>query len=161
MRRNIMKRAFKKGLILGVTTLFMGTTFFGCAGANKAEQGALIGGLGGAAIGGQLGPGKNRGENALIGAGIGVILGYLIGNEWDKYDQRRLNNTLEYNRSGRSADWVNPDTGSSYTATPQQAYRRDGRVYRDVTIDGVVDGRRETIHATAYRRPDGSWQLVQ
>ena len=75
---------------------------------NKAEQGALIGGLGGAAIGGQLGPHGNRGENALIGAGIGVILGYLIGNEWDKYDQRRLDETLEYNRSGRTTEWVNP-----------------------------------------------------
>lgn len=156
-----MKKAFRKYLFLGVSALFLGSMLFGCSGMNKAEQGALIGGLGGAAIGGQFGPGKNRGENALIGAGIGALLGYVIGNEWDKYDQRRLDNTLEYSRSGRSADWVNPDTGNAYTATPSRAYRSDGRVYRDVTIDGVVDGRRETVHATAFRRPDGSWQLVQ
>ncbi len=133
----------------------------GCSGMGKAEQGAVIGGLGGAAVGGQLGPDDSRGENALIGAGIGAVLGYMIGNEWEKYDQRRLNRTLETAPSGRTTEWVNPDTGNRYRATPEPAYQREGRVYRDVEIDGYVDGRRETVHAKAYRSPDGTWQLVQ
>jgi len=155
-----MKNPIRKGLICGVAFFFIAAVF-GCANMNKAEQGALIGGLGGAAIGGQLGPGKNRGENALIGAGIGVLLGYLIGNEWDKYDQRQLSRSLEYNRSGSTTEWVNPDTGNTYTVTPREAYRQDQRIYRDVRIDGIVDGRRETIHAKAYRASDGSWQLAR
>jgi len=152
------QRTCVRGAVLLLALIFGG---MGCANSNKAEQGAVIGGLGGAAIGGQLGPDDDRGKNALIGAGIGIVLGYLIGNEWDKSDQRKLDDTLEYNRTGRSSDWVNPDTGSSYTATPTRTYRRNGRDYRDVEIDGYVDGKRETVHATAYRRPDGTWQLVQ
>ncbi len=147
--------------VFPVTAVLLALAVAGCAGMNRAEQGALIGGLGGAAVGGQLGPDDERGKNALIGAGIGVVLGYLIGNEWDKRDQRQLNNTLEYNRTGETRDWVNPDTGASYAATPTRTYEREDRVYRDVEIDGHVDGKRETVHATAYRRPDGTWQLVQ
>ena len=156
-----MKRRFYKVWVFVAVTLFALTVFAGCSGMGKAEQGAVIGGLGGAAVGSQLGPDDSRGENALIGAGIGAVLGYMIGNEWEKYDQRRLNRTLESAPSGRREAWVNPDTGNRYVATPEPAYRRDGRVYRDVEIQGEVDGRRETVHAKAYRRSDGTWQLVQ
>lgn len=131
----------------------------GCS--NKAQQGAVIGGLAGAALGGQLGPADERRQNALIGALAGVTLGYIIGNEWDKYDQRKLNNTLENTPSGQTNAWVNPDTGREYAATPYPAYRDDGRVYRDVEIEGYVDGKREVVHAKAYRDEYGNWQLVQ
>ncbi|MGD8386744.1 MAG: glycine zipper domain-containing protein [Desulfobacteraceae bacterium] len=156
-----MRRRFSKECVFVTAALFAFTAFAGCSGMGKAEQGAVIGGLGGAAVGSQLGPDDDRGKSALIGAGIGAILGYMIGNEWEKYDQRQLNRTLETAPSGRSEAWVNPDTGNRYAATPQPAYRQDGRVYRDVEIEGVVDGRREVVHAKAYRRADGTWQLVQ
>jgi len=132
-----------------------------CANTNKAQQGALIGALGGAALGSQFGPGENRGENALIGAGIGMVLGYIIGHEWDRYDQQKLHGTLEHNRSGARSSWTNPDTGNQYAATPSPAYQNDGRLYRDVEIESYVNGKREIIHAKAYRKPDGSWHLVQ
>jgi len=156
-----MKRRFNKEWIFVTVALFGFTVCAGCAGMGKAEQGAVIGGLGGAVVGSQLGPYSNRGENALIGAGIGAVLGYMIGNEWEKYDQMRLNQTLETAPSGQCAAWVNPDTGNRYAATPEPAYRRDGRIYRDIEIDGVVDGRRQVVYAKAYRRSDGTWQLVQ
>jgi surface antigen len=156
-----MKQRFHKKWVFVTLALFAFAICAGCAGMGKAEQGALIGGLGGAAVGGQLGPHGNRGENALIGAGIGAILGYMIGNEWEKYDQRRLDYALETAPSGQCAAWVNPDTGNRYEATPRPAYQRHGRIYRDVEIDGVVDGRREVVYAKAYRRSDGTWQLVQ
>ena len=156
-----MRRRFSKESIFVAAALFAFAAFAGCSGMGKAEQGAVIGGLGGAAVGSQLGPDDSRGENALIGAGIGAVLGYMIGNEWEKYDQRRLDHALETAPSGQCSAWVNPDTGNRYVATPESAYRRDGRVYRDVEIQGEVDGRRETVHAKAYRRSDGTWQLVQ
>jgi len=156
-----MRRRFRKEWAFVTAALFALTFCAGCAGMGKAEQGALIGGLGGAAVGGQLGPDGNRGENALIGAGLGLVLGYMIGNEWEKYDQGRLNHALETAPSGQCSAWVNPDTGNRYAATPRPAYRRSGRVYRDVEIDGVVDGRREIVYAKAYRRSDGTWQLAQ
>lgn len=130
--------------------------------ANKAQQGALIGGLGGAAIGGQLGPDENRGENALIGAGIGAVLGYVIGNEWDKYDQRQLNRTMEYRRTGESSHWRNPDTGAEYHATPMRTRCQDeycNRPCREVKIESYIDGRKEVVYATACRDEYGRWQL--
>lgn len=150
-----------KACMVFVVAVFLVAFLSGCANRGKAEQGAIIGGLGGAAVGGQLGPDDDRGQSALIGAGIGAVLGYMIGNEWEKYDQRRLNRTLETAPSGQATEWVNPDTGNRYMATPEPAYRSDGRVYRDVEIDAYVDGRRETVHAKAYRSSDGTWQLVQ
>ncbi|MFO8089971.1 MAG: YMGG-like glycine zipper-containing protein [Desulfatiglandaceae bacterium] len=156
-----MKQRFYKVWVFVAGTLFALTVCAGCSGMGKAEQGAVIGGLGGAAVGGQLGPDDNRGENALIGAGIGLVLGYMIGNEWEKYDQMRLEHALETAPSGQCSAWVNPDTGNRYTATPRPAYQRHDRIYRDVEIDGVVDGRREIVHAKAYRQSDGTWQLVQ
>ncbi len=155
-----MKTRLNQHIAVVLTVLFMTAGFSGCGGG-KAQQGAVIGGLGGAAVGSQFGPEEDRRKSALIGAGIGAVLGYLIGNEWDKYDQRRLNRTLETAPSGRTTEWVNPDTGNRYMATPEPAYTHDGRLYRDVEIDGYVDGRRETVHAKAYRNPDGTWQLLQ
>lgn len=157
-----MNTSYTHCLAILVSIMFLGVSLYGCAGnSGKARTGAVIGGLGGAAVGGQLGPKDDRRKSALIGAGIGAVLGYMIGNEWDKYDQQRLSRTLETAPSGHTEAWVNPDTGNRYLATPAPAYRHDGRVYRDVEIDGYVDGRRETLHAKAYRNPDGNWQLVK
>jgi surface antigen len=130
----------------------------GCSGLNKAQSGAVVGGLGGAAVGGQLGPEEDRAKNALIGAGIGLALGYIIGNEWQKYDEQRLNRTLEYNRTNETTSWVNPDTGKKYRATPVKTYTDDGRIYRDVVIR-QEDG---SVHETkAYRNDKGQWVLVK
>lgn len=129
----------------------------GCA--NKAQQGAGTGALGGAAIGALVA--GNKVQGALIGAAIGAGLGYIIGNEWDKYDQKQVSQTLESAPSGKTVQWTNPDTGNYYEATPHAAYQQDDKLYRDVTIHGEVDGKEETIHAKAYRNPDGTWTMVQ
>jgi surface antigen len=134
----------------------------GCSGSrvNKAQQGSVFGALAGGLIGSQLGPPEERNENALIGAGLGFLAGYIVGNEMDKYDRARVQQTLEYQPSGQTSSWVNPDTGRNFAVTPGPAYAEDGRIYRNVEIDARVDGKRETVHAEAYRE-DGRWVLVQ
>jgi surface antigen len=138
------------------------TALLGCANTrlNKAQQASVFGALAGGLIGSQLGPPDERNENALIGAGLGFLAGYLVGNEMDKYDRRQVQQTLEYEPTGQTNSWVNPDTGKRFAATPGPAYAEDGRIYRDVELEGTIDGRRETIHAEAYRQ-DGRWVLVQ
>lgn len=126
--------------------------------ANKAQQGAVLGGLAGAAIGGQVGPSSQRGKNALIGGLIGVAAGYIIGNEWDKYDARKLDRTLETQPSGQTTAWTNPDTGKNYAATPHPAYEQNDKIYRNVTIQ-TPDG--DKVNAQAYRDAQGNWHLVQ
>lgn len=128
--------------------------------ANKAQTGAATGTAVGATIGALTF--GNKVEGALIGAGAGLLLGYVIGNEWDKHDAKQVNNTLESTPSGQTTSWQNPDTGRYYQATPQPAYEQDNRTYRDVAITTTgPDGKKETVYAKAYRNPDGSWQLVQ
>ncbi|CAM2061816.1 osmotically inducible lipoprotein OsmB [Desulfovibrionales bacterium] len=129
-----------------------------CADINRAQQIGSVGTLAGAAIGGAA---SRTWTGALVGASIGLGLGYIIGNEWDKSDQKRLSQTLEYNRSGQANSWSNPDTGCTYMVTPSLGYNQDGRVYRDVTLEANVDGRREVVHAKACRDQHGEWRLVQ
>lgn len=50
-----------------------------------AQRGAVIGGLGGAAVGGIIGNQSGRGlEGAAIGAGLGALGGAAIGNSQDR-----------------------------------------------------------------------------
>lgn len=49
------------------------------AGCTQTEQGAAIGGLGGAAIGSAVAAPGNRAEGALVGGAIGAVAGALIG----------------------------------------------------------------------------------
>ena len=71
-----------------VVLLAVAAGSLGCE--TKAQTGALVGGAGGAAIGGLIGSThkSQAGAGALIGAGVGAIGGYIVGNELDKKDQR-------------------------------------------------------------------------
>lgn len=129
---------------------------FGCA-ANKAQQGATVGGLAGATIGALTFKDKMLG--AAVGTGVGVLMGYIIGNEWDKSDEANLQNTLETNRTGQASNWTNPDTGQSYSATPDYPYMSENKVYRDVVIKDEKTG--DAIMAKAWRDDNGVWHLKQ
>ena len=54
---------------------------------SRTGQGALMGGVGGAALGAALGPGKAL-ENAAIGGAVGAIGGGLVGNQMDKNEAK-------------------------------------------------------------------------
>jgi len=81
----------KNSLVLSL----LGVALFciGCSGGrakspgdwNKAERGAAVGGVGGAALGGIVGSQSGRtGGGALIGGAAGAGAGALIGNQLDK-----------------------------------------------------------------------------
>lgn len=128
---------------------------FGCA--NKAQQGATVGGLAGATIGALTFNDKLLG--AAVGAGVGTLMGYIVGNEWDKQDEKKVQQTLETGRSGEASKWTNPDTGAKYSATPAPPYMAEQRVYRDVVIKNENDGK--SIMAKAWRDENGVWHLKQ
>ncbi|WP_243545496.1 glycine zipper domain-containing protein [Pseudodesulfovibrio tunisiensis] len=130
---------------------------FGCA-TNKAQQGATVGGLAGATIGALTFKDKMLG--AAVGAGVGVLMGYIVGNEWDKHDEAQVQQALERNRSNQASAWTNPDTGHSYTATPSHPYMEDHRLYRDIVIkEKGPDGK--AVMAKAWRDDNGVWHLKQ
>ncbi len=61
----------------------------GCAGGPRAEQGTLLGGMGGTAVGAIIGhqSGKTA-QGALIGAAVGALAGNTIGGSLDEIEAR-------------------------------------------------------------------------
>ena len=70
-----------KKLILAIALL---TPLVACT---NAEKGAVIGGVGGAALG--TAAGGNDTRNAIIGGAVGAVAGALIGNAMDEQGRRR------------------------------------------------------------------------
>jgi len=71
-----------KHIILSIITA---VTITSCASGPGAQQGAVIGGLGGAAVGGIIGSQSGRGlEGAAIGGVLGAVGGNAIGNARDR-----------------------------------------------------------------------------
>jgi uncharacterized protein YcfJ len=65
--------------------LLTAVSLVSCATGPNAQTGAVIGGLGGAAVGGIIGNQSGRGlEGALIGGGLGALGGNAIGNSRDQ-----------------------------------------------------------------------------
>jgi 5'-3' exoribonuclease 2 len=61
-----------------------------CAGGPNAQTGTVLGGLGGAALGGIIGNQSGRGlEGAAIGAAAGAVGGNMIGNAQDQRNAQR------------------------------------------------------------------------
>lgn len=147
----------KRFIASAVLAAFLASGMYGCA--DKAQSGAGLGALTGAAVGALTS--KNKVSGAAIGAGIGALLGYAIGNEMDKYDRQQIGKALEDHPSGKPMTWKNPDTGAQYEATPGTPYSANDKIYRDIYIKANVDGQEKDVKAKAYRNPDGTWVLVQ
>ena len=73
-----------------------------CAAGPNAQTGAVIGGLGGAAVGGIIGNQSGRGlEGAAIGAGVGALGGAAIGNAQDRRNYERQRQQQYYGDPNR------------------------------------------------------------
>ncbi|MCK5404350.1 MAG: glycine zipper 2TM domain-containing protein [Desulfobulbaceae bacterium] len=144
----------KKQILLVIIVSFLASS---CV-ANKAQQGTVGGAAGGALLGQMIG--KDT-EGTLIGAAVGALLGYMVGNEMDKADRVRMNDAFEYNPTNSSSSWVNPDSGNSYTVTPQRTYteRQTNRDCREAEILTTIDGKAEKTYTTACRDQSGRWVL--
>lgn len=82
-------------------TLLAACSLSSCATGPNAQTGTVVGGLGGAAVGGIIGNQSGRGlEGAAIGAGVGALAGNAIGNSQDRrnYERRYYHNGRYYDR---------------------------------------------------------------
>ncbi len=107
-------------VLIASSAVFLG----GCE--TNAQTGALVGGAGGAGVGGLIGSMSHAraGEGALIGGAIGVVGGYMVGNEMDKAEQRKA------------------DAYGRPVSAPRQAVSQDQRV----TKNDVINWTRQGIH---------------
>ncbi|MEK9678196.1 MAG: RT0821/Lpp0805 family surface protein [Rhodospirillaceae bacterium] len=150
------------------TTLIMlifGLSLSGCLDLQNSPKqtiGTVLGAGGGALLGSQIGGGKGKLAGVAIGALAGAFLGGELGKSLDDVDRMKAasaqQSALEYNRTGVSARWTNPDTGNSGQVTPEKAYQTSGRTCRDYEHQVLVNGRTETLRGTACRQSDGSWR---
>lgn len=136
-----------------------------CAqGREKETAGTIVGAGTGALIGSQLGSGKGQLAAIAIGTLMGAWAGNEVGKSLDRADklaaQRTAQDALEYNKSGQTSTWRNPDSGHSGTVTPVSTYRSDaGQDCREFETQIYVDGQQETGRGTACRQPDGTWKI--
>lgn len=125
---------------------------------SKGQQGVVGGAAAGALIGQMIG---HNTEATLIGMAVGTMLGYIVGNEMDKYDRQELNHVYERGVSGSTTSWINPDSGNRYSVTPQPAYSspQGTQPCRKAEIKAIIDGKEESTYTTACRDANGQWQL--
>jgi len=124
---------------------------------DRAEVGALLGGIAGGTIGAQAGKDGNRAVAIVVGTVIGAAIGAEIGHRMDRADRACAGHALELAGSGRSVTWRNPESGVTYQLTPvDRAPSSDGcRKFRLIATGsfGLSEGR-----ATACPGDDGVWK---
>lgn len=129
----------------------------GCAGVSNQDAGVVTGGLVGGAVGSLFGSGSGKILAAVGGTVLGAVIGGSIGKSMDQVDQMRMNQAIQ---NGQSASWQNPNTGNSYSVTPQQTYYNGNQPCRDYTTKAIIGGQTQTIYGHACRMADGTWQVV-
>ena len=149
-----------------ITALALVTVLSGCTmGGPKQTGGTLLGGIGGALAGSQIG--KGNGNVAAIAAGtlLGAFIGSSVGESLDHADQMYANQTaqrsLETAKKGQALTWHNPDNGHSGMITPQRTYQTaNGQYCREFNQTIQIGGKTQNAYGTACRQPDGTWQIV-
>jgi len=97
---------------------------------DKKTQGAVIGGVGGAAAGALIGGKDNRLLGALIGGAAGAGGGYLVGANWDKISGKKSDEAKDAEHRAKESPAKASDVEKSNTADLND----DGFV----TLDEVV-----------------------
>ena len=146
---------------LVVTALIAG----GCAqGREKETAGTVLGGIGGAVLGSQIGGGSGRLIATAVGTLAGAFIGNQIGSGLDKADQQAMVKAEQraYDAPiGEKISWNNPDSGNSGTVTPvRDGTASNGQYCREYQHTVVIDGKSQNAYGTACRQPDGSWKIV-
>ena len=125
---------------------------------DRAEVGAVLGGVAGGVIGAEAGKGDQRAVAIVVGTVIGAAIGAEIGRRMDKADRSCVGHALELAAPGQTVGWTNAETGVSYKLTPSDSAGggNDCRRFRLVATGsfGLGEGR-----AVACPAPDGTWTL--
>lgn len=121
---------YRSLLATSLTALLVNAT--GCSNlpGNKQQQGAVIGGLGGAAAGAAIGGKDNRLLGAVLGGALGAGGGYVVGANSDRILNRDSSGAQSATQSAQSR----PATAQDALAAATADVNNDGFV----TLDEVV-----------------------
>lgn len=126
---------------------------------------AVLGALGGAALGGGIAALAGGGTGAIVGATLGgALLGGAAGHYLDNRDKQMATQAaqkaFESSQTGQPTVWNNPDTGNSGSITPTRTYQlANGTYCRQYQQTIVVGGQEQQAYGTACRQPDGTWKI--
>ncbi|MCE2510047.1 MAG: hypothetical protein J4G10_03580 [Alphaproteobacteria bacterium] len=139
----------------------------GCVTPNagsKESAGSLLGAGLGALAGSQVGKGRGKLVAVALGTLIGAGFGSSVGRSLDRADQLYLTRTsttaFEFNQTGMTSTWSNPDSGNYGSVTPTRTYQSQGRYCREYQQSVTVGGNTEQAYGTACRQPDGNWEII-
>jgi len=150
----------KTRLMLGASVL-SACFLIACASTTHEQHGEVIGGVIGGVLGSQVGDGSGQTAAIIIGTIAGAMIGRHVGESMDDTDRMMTARTLNDNRTGQSATWINPDTGYEYTVTPTRTYEESNGPCREFRLDATVgDQDDQDVFGTACLQADGSW-LIQ
>lgn len=146
--------------------LAAGLMLAGCADGSGQKQtgGALIG----AGLGGLLGSQFGHGSGKLAATALGVVAGGLIGSEigksMDRADQAALERNTRASWSapmGQDIVWDNPNNDHRVIVTPTREGRTpQGGYCREYQQRVIIGGKTEEAFGRACQQPDGSWKIV-
>jgi surface antigen len=150
--------------LLLISTMVAGCNNQGGFSVSNEEAGTVLGGIGGALLGSQVGGGRGQIAATAVGTLMGAALGSRVGKSLDRADMAYYNrasqNALETMPAGQTLPWSNPQSGVRGTVTPSSYYQTDnGNYCREYTQTITVGGRTEEGYGVACRQPDGSWKI--
>ncbi len=77
------------------------------------------------------------------------------------YMSRALQSALESNKTGQSANWINPDTNHRGTVTPLRSFKSEtGQDCRAFQRLATIEDKTGFAYGTACRQPDRPWWVV-
>ena len=77
------------------------------------------------------------------------------------YMSQALQSALESNKSGHSANWINPDNNHRGAVTPLRTFKSEtGQDCRQFQRLATVAGETGLAYGTACREPDGTWRVI-
>ncbi len=149
----------KKIITIG-STVVLAAGLVGCTPGNNIP-GATIAGT---AAGGLLGAALFHGEGAWIGilggALVGGVIGNFVGKRMDEQDRANMARAVTTTPVGQEATWTNSHD-VTYTVRPVRQYHQQSRYCREYQTTVTVGGKVRKAYGTACRMPDGQWKIVK
>jgi surface antigen len=132
--------------------------------APKHGAGTLLGAVGGALTGANVGKGRGRLVAVAAGTVMGAFLGGEIGRSLDPADRISIAKAQQHAHFvpvGETIQWSNPESGNHGEIRPLREGRSNGGRYcREYHNRVVINGQSQQAYGVACRQPDGSWQVI-
>ena len=132
--------------------------------APKQGAGTLLGAVGGALAGAQVGSGRGRIIAVAAGTILGAFAGGEIGRSLDRADRIAQSNAQEqahFAPVGEPIRWSNPDSGNrGEIRATREGRTAAGQYCREYQTNVVINDQVQQAHGIACRQADGSWQVI-